>query len=592
MNPKLIKAGILAGIPMLLTGCVDNDYDLSDIDTTSEIKINDLVLPVNIDAITLNDIFDVDDESQIKIVNINGQEFYAVTEHGEINSSSIDIPAFSSSKPDIPETNAAFKLQIPDLNVRSGLPASLPTVEYYYDLNNFDPQNIRIEATGIDNAVREILQLESEPTTFKVVFRETALPSYIDLHFDELKLEILKGLKFEDMPSNYAYDPDSGILTLSNIDCPDKTVTITLTATGIDFTKSDTKVVDNAFTYSSYVKLINGKLKTTVNLEEAANNFTPVDMINFNVKTTVDPFMVTHFTGKIEYHLTGDGLNIAPVDLSNIPDFLGQEGTDLKLANPQIYLNLNNPVADFNLFYQTGLQLVAVRGADKTPYSPDNNGLIATEAKNAGPYNFLLSPQLPAEPLPDYAAGLKHIPFTGLSEIISGNGLPDQIEINLVNPQLPFQTAQRFQLGGDPIPGISGTYDFIAPIALKKGSMIIYGDTKDGWNDEDIDKMKITNLGIEADVTSTIPLEATLTAYPLDINGKRIPGVKIYSDKIPANASGTHIAIKMEGTIEHLDGVTFEACLEPGSEDSLSPSQTIRLENIRAKVSGSYATEF
>ena len=35
MNLKLIKAGILSGIPLLMTGCVDNDYDLSNIDTTS-----------------------------------------------------------------------------------------------------------------------------------------------------------------------------------------------------------------------------------------------------------------------------------------------------------------------------------------------------------------------------------------------------------------------------------------------------------------------------------------------------------------------------------------------------------------------------
>lgn len=65
MNLKHVKAGILAGIPLLMSGCVDNDYDLSNVDTTSEIKITDLVLPVNIDAVTLNDIFDIDEESEI-----------------------------------------------------------------------------------------------------------------------------------------------------------------------------------------------------------------------------------------------------------------------------------------------------------------------------------------------------------------------------------------------------------------------------------------------------------------------------------------------------------------------------------------------
>ncbi len=48
----------------------------------------------------------------------------------------------------------------------------------------------------------------------------------------------------------------------------------------------------------------------------------------------------------------------------------------------------------------------------------------------------------------------------------------------------------------------------------------------------------------------------------------------------------------MEGTIEHLDGITFEAVLNPDSDDALAPSQTIRLENLRARISGSYTTEF
>lgn len=585
MKSRLISFGSLAGLAVILTGCVDNDYDLSNIDTTSEIKVNNLTLPVKMDAITLNDIFDIEEGSKIQTVTINGQEFYAVTQHGDINSQSIDIPAFTTFSPTIAETNATFELLMPDINTR----ADLPAVEYRYNLKDFDPQPVSIKADGIDDAVRDILMLESKPMTFKVTFRETDLPSFIDLYFEKLEVEILKGMQFSSLPSNYSYDPTSGILTLTDIPCPNKTVTISLTATGIDFTKNNTKVKDGSFDYTGEVRLISGILKTVINLSQA-ETFTPSARVNFNVKTVVDPFEATHFTGNVEYHLTGNGLDIAPVTLNDIPDFLNQPGTDLKLANPQIYINLNNPVANYNLYYQTGIELVSVRGEDKTPYSPDNGKLIATEAYNPGPYNFVLSPKNPTNPLDPYASRLEHIPFTGLSEVLSGNGLPEQIEINLLNPELPFQKVVRFELG-NPIDGISGTYDFIAPIALKTGSTIVYSDTKDGWNDEDVDKIKITTLEIEADVTSTIPLEASLVAYPLMVGGTRIPGVKA-TGSIPANAKGEHIIIKMEGTIEHLDGITFEATVHPASEDALAPTQTICLENLRARVSGSYTTDF
>ncbi len=587
MKSLLISFGSLTGLAVILTGCVDNDYDLSNIDTTSEIKVNNLTLPVKMDAITLNDIFDIEEGSKIQTVTVNGQEFYAVTQHGDINSQSIDIPAFSPYSLSVPETNATFELQIPDIGTRAKSASSL---EFYYDLKDFDPQTISIVANGIDDAVREIHMLESKPMTFNVTFHETDLPSYIDIYFEKLDLEILKGLQFSSLPSNYSYDAESGILTIRDLPCPDKTARISLTAVALDFTKNPTPIINGSFDYSGEVKLISGILKTTVNIPQAGQEFQPVARVNFSVKTAIDPFEATHFTGKVEYHLTGNGLDIAPVTLNDIPDFLNQEGTDLKLANPQIYLNLNNPVADYNLFYQTGLELVSVRESGKIPYSPDGGKLIATEALNPGPYNFVLSPENPSNPLSQYASRLQHIPFTGLSDILSGDGLPEQIEINLLNPELPLQKVVRFELG-KPIDGISGTYDFIAPIALKTGSTIIYSDSKDGWNDEDIDKIKITTLEIEADVTSTIPLEASLVAFPLAVGGNRIPGVKA-TGHISANAKGEHIIIKMEGTIEHLDGITFEVTVHPGSDDALAPGQTIRLENLRARVSGSYTTEF
>ena len=586
MDFRFLRFGAITGFAVILTGCIDNDYDLSDIDTTSEVKVNNLTLPVKIDAITLNDIFDISEDSKIQTVTVNGKEFYAVTQHGDINSQSINIPTFAPHSLSIPETNAAFELNIPNLDTKS----KITPLEFYYDLKEFDPQPVNIVASNIDESVREILMLESKPMNFRVSFQETELPDYIDLKFEKLELELLKGMQLQSLPSNYSYDPVSGILTLSNIECQNKTAEIAITAIGFDFTKNNTEIKNGSFDYSGEVKLISGLLKTTINPDHVNPDFTPTANVNFNVKTTIDPFEATHFTGKVEYHLTGSGLDIDPVTLNDIPDFLNQEGTDLSLSNPQIYLNLNNPVADYNLYYSTGLELVSVRGEEKSSFTPDNGQRIATEPLNAGPYNFVLSSKNPASPLDQYATRLQHIPFTGLSDILSGEGLPEQIEINLINPGLPLQTVSRFELG-KPIDGITGSYDFLAPIALKTGSTIVYGETKDGWNDEDIDKIKITTLEIEADVTSTIPLEASLVVYPLSVDGSRIPGVKAHGS-IPANAKGEHIKIMLEGTIEHLDGIHLEATIHPGSADALAPTQTITLENLRARVSGSYITEF
>lgn len=47
---------VAAAGAMPLTGCIDKDYDLSDIDTNVRVEVDDLVVPVNLDAITLSNI--------------------------------------------------------------------------------------------------------------------------------------------------------------------------------------------------------------------------------------------------------------------------------------------------------------------------------------------------------------------------------------------------------------------------------------------------------------------------------------------------------------------------------------------------------
>ena len=38
---------------LMLPGCIDDNYDLSDIDTTTELKVNDLVVPLNLKSISM-----------------------------------------------------------------------------------------------------------------------------------------------------------------------------------------------------------------------------------------------------------------------------------------------------------------------------------------------------------------------------------------------------------------------------------------------------------------------------------------------------------------------------------------------------------
>lgn len=303
------------------------------------------------------------------------------------------------------------------------------------------------------------------------------------------------------------------------------------------------------------------------------------------------------FSGIINYRL--EGMDIAPISLIDIPEFLSSPGTDIRLSNPQIYLGVNNPVADNSLDCTSGITLTAERnGMQSLSFSPDVNSFtIGHDAGVTGPYNFVLAPNSDDLTTPDrYASNLTFVKFTSLSDLLAvpegaayeNAGIPDRIGVTLDNPEIPEQYVTDFALGRD-LNGVDGTYEVVAPLALENDAVIIYTTTEDGWNDEDVDALTINKLSLTATVTNECPLGVEMYAWPIDVRGNRIPGVEVKSSYVGANSSNVALEIEMTGVITHLDGVIFEARVE-GSDNSsaLTPSTVITLKDIRARVSGYY----
>jgi hypothetical protein len=81
MKVKTLKSMLLSmAMTCSLFSCVNGDYDLSDVDTTVGVKINDLTIPLNLDEVTLKSVLELEDDSQIK--EVNGE--YAVIEVGSM----------------------------------------------------------------------------------------------------------------------------------------------------------------------------------------------------------------------------------------------------------------------------------------------------------------------------------------------------------------------------------------------------------------------------------------------------------------------------------------------------------------------------
>lgn len=581
---QVLATGALA---VLATACVDNGYDLSDIDTTSRIAVNDLTIPVNIDVVTLGDIITYDENSKIKPVSIDGHEVYALSETGTFDSDPIEIAEVRADAPEINSTEAW--LDKSDLSAAGARRAAGMTVGY-----NITPMgnDIHYNAGEVDEAIVDLKSAKTD-IEFTITLRSLNVGTTFDrVDFTDVLIQMPKGMTAT--CSDGTYDATSGLWTVPSLTTTTTSATVSLHATAVDFKTAGAAIdANHQFVYDGEFRVLAGHIAFAVH-----DIMTMPERLHLRADYSLTDLVATSFSGTVNYKL--DGININPVSLSDIPDFLSGEGTNLIFSNPQIYLGVNNPVAGDGLDCSAGITLTAERDNERPlTFSPDvNNFVIGHNQGVAGPYNFVLSPSAEGLiPPSEYASGLNHVPFSTLGSLLevpegmaATAGIPDRIGIKLDNPQIPAQPVTDFVLGRS-LPGVRGSYELLAPLALTERSTVVYRDNVDGWNDEDVDAITVEKLSLSATVSNDCPVGAELFAWPIDVNGNRIEGVEIKSSYLAATTADQPLTIEMAGKAQHLDGIMLEARLGGATGTVLMPSQSITLKNIRVKVTGYYEKE-
>lgn len=602
-----------------LFSCINNDYDLSDIDTTVGVNAN-VTIPVQIDEITLHSVLDLEEGSQIK--EFNGE--YAVIEDGTFESDKINIPSFVINKPVVEsidnridaEYHYNFDGVVGDRGV-SGIPDEKKLLSF--DLSKTGETDIHFSADDVDESLVSIdaIDFRTEKVDYvelKIVLNFLGIEQSVKgFSVENLKLQLPKGLRFTNLKDGAKYDASTGKLEYpSHLESEGNRKEIILDFVGIDNIKNDDfpegilvlkkdKEGKQKFIFTSTCRVIEGSavvygrnLNDNVSLSDLGN----IQSIDYKCDITFNGDIdVKDFSGQIQYDV--EGINVDPVSMKDIPDVLNQTGTNIALHNPQIYIQLNNPLHDdYNVYATTSLELVSHReGEQDSIFRSSEIKVNATENK------FCLSPIVPKDKdgNENYYSngsgndfnfeGSTHVGFANLGNVLYGNKLPESIDINVVDPKIPVQTVKNFRLGED-IDPVKGTYVFYAPLALTDKSHIAYTDTIDGWNDEDVDAIIINELTLNADVKSDVPLKLNLEAFPIDKEGEKIDNVKGTAE-IPANADNEPITVKVEGKIEHLDGIILKATVNVADNNtvSLKPGQHVGLTNLKVKVSGSYIKE-
>ena len=553
-----------------LVSCTDNDYDLSDVDTNARFNVKNLVIPVNLDDIKLDCVLDIEDDSKIKK---NGDE-YAVIEEGDFSSNAITVNPFTTNG-DYFESSKNMKLEPVGNSISKRAPdGKLASAKI--------PNNATIIKTSAANVDPSILTVDHVGTemNINVSIQFDGLIDYIkQIAIEGLEIQYLTGLEMT--PSIGTYDAESGLLTIGNtMTTENHRFEINLHITGINREQAGITFENNFFNIDKEVYVKQGELALYADqIKNAATLLTglPED-VKYTLAANIGACTVKSFSGKIKYGITG--INIDPIDMSDIPEMLSQEGTNLFLENPQIYLNVNNPLYQkgYNLFAQTGLSLTG-----NATYATANDAI-----KLDKPYgSFVLAPDTQNIKYKVFEKqNVKGVIFSNLGEVLSGGKIPSKIDVELLTPVIPEQQVNNFILG-DPLPPISGKWQLYAPLSLTSSSIIKYTKRWDDWQDEDLDGLTVENAVINATMSSDVPLALEVSFTLLGREGK-LSGKTTLS----ANANNEPIEISLTtGTpVSKIYGLEIDARIK-GSGKSISPSQKITVKNLKAKVNGHYDKE-
>ncbi|MDE7117941.1 MAG: hypothetical protein K2O61_04775, partial [Bacteroidaceae bacterium] len=466
-----LMGGVVCAL-VTASSCMDNAYDLSDIDTTVRLNVKELTIPVNLDVITFDQVFDINEDSEVKVEqDENGNTIYAARIKGDFKSDDIKVNKFIAHSPEIQPIHEELGLtNAPSiLKTSSTTRIEIPAITFHYPIPNM-LTHVSTQSEDVDKSIKDIETLGVSTSLNVDMQIDKSLANLMDnIKVEDLQVQCPKGLQITLQNHEGAYNSENGVLTIQEIS-PDKNgkIQLKMKVTAISFEKGKSSAEFHAgtgkdgkgvFTFKDDIGVISGSINiyaNDINIDQQ-----PPTSIVFSVSPTMTDIQVEQFTGRIEYAV--EQFNIDPIELNDLPDLINQEGTSIKLANPQLYLSMSNPLKDYLTYLpvSAGFELVAERNRDKATYTSD----LTTDPTNRD-NQYVLSPNNPSKKQDGYTDA-QYVQFTGLSNILDVNnqGIPSTIKVNVTNPLINETEIKDFQLGTS-LKGVSGDYLFYAPLQL------------------------------------------------------------------------------------------------------------------------------
>ena len=611
--------GCLALASCLLSACVDDKYDVNDMDMTIG-STSDLALPsLSTDSILLKNIMDLGEDD---IIKVKDGEFRLVTS-GQANMTETEVNEITISKPDIEAVHTNVQLNTNGNPARYRAVAGVPDETFAYTITEQNKAFFEVNETS--NVISEDL-VDVDAVAFKegIVLKSTLNLTFSNggdfikkIHLQNLSLSTPKDLSFEKAELTYTQNGQSrtnqvsisdGLVSISGendvvVDAG-KPVYLALTLDMAEVNGNGISFVNKKIEINSLFKF-NGTF--AIKSEEFENlSAAQLQQIQDNGIASVIPQevafdIVSAFSDNISVVRVDAIAQKAvsepePIVLDNMPNFLKDESVKIVLNNPPFIIEWNNPFPAGSVVnpdaaaVKNNLTIESVKGDEVIARK------LATLSGIPSGKSILVLADAPAtaEVPARYASYNRiNVVVENLNELLMT--IPDKICINFA----PVTIALK-----DLVPGQYNTqvdYCVDTPLEFLGGSKLIYEDVEDVEDDmDDASDFDAKAIEIQANVVTNLPMDLTLSVDALDRSGRSLKGGVIDVNDVVVGAHKGDISetttqavviniTPREGhsireLLQNMAKFVYRAEFE--GEGKLYENASIKLTNVKATIKG------
>ena len=505
--------------PLAFTSCTDDHYDLNEVDSTIGVGSDGLRLPTSsTDEIQLSDVLELNESDVVKIQE-NGDYMFE-QDGGDVTPARPMIDIIQISK----QSTTSEALVIPK-NLITGINA-MGKETGMRKANNISLEAAVNQFDFSGNKPAEVLSLKTVSVDANIklaVSFSSALKSCVT-RIAKLSLSMPSYMSFTASTTSGDLSVNGHKITLANISTANE---ITL---NIDINALDFKSGNNGTLAIEGGKIkMDGTVVMGVEISPSDINLSGLTSGDLSITSQIQfpDFKVTGAQGR--FSPTIDLGNLGEATINNVPDFLKNGNVVVDLANPQIWLTTNS---DLTLAgYVDGVIKAYKKG--QVIASVNVNG-INIQANATSKICICRNASLV-----DGSMFTQVIEVPTLSTLI--RTIPDKLVFE-ADARADSQNEYAITFGRQY--NISPSYTIKAPVAFAEDARIVYNDSIEDMNKDlkDLDFAEGTYINVDANVENKVPAHLTVSAYAVDVNGKRMSDDLIsivVSNVVAASPDGT-----------------------------------------------------